>query len=61
MREIRLYGSEGGGAEYNRFFLPLSYHWRTPSSRLIRLKALRAAKNYRPAPFSWSVVPLQEA
>ncbi len=24
MREIRLYGSEGGGTETNRFFLPLS-------------------------------------
>jgi hypothetical protein len=24
MREIRLYGSEGGGAEFNRLFLPLS-------------------------------------
>ena len=24
MREIRLYGSEGGGAEINRLFLPLS-------------------------------------
>ena len=24
MREIRLYGSEGGGIEANRFFLPLS-------------------------------------
>jgi hypothetical protein len=24
MREIRLYGSEGGGAETNRSFLPLS-------------------------------------
>ncbi len=23
MREIRLYGSEGGGAEINRLFLPL--------------------------------------
>jgi len=24
MREIRLYGSEGGGTETNRFLLPLS-------------------------------------
>ena len=28
MREIRLYGSEGGGAEFNRLFLPLSMIWR---------------------------------
>ena len=28
MREIRLYGSEGGGAEFNRLFLPLSSPWR---------------------------------
>ena len=28
MREIRLYGSEGGGAEFNRLFLPLSNPWR---------------------------------
>ena len=28
MREIRLYGSEGGGVETNRSFLPLS--WDTP-------------------------------
>ena len=26
MREIRLHGSEGGGAETNRSFLPLSRH-----------------------------------
>jgi len=25
MREIRLYGSEGGGVETNRSFLPLSW------------------------------------
>jgi hypothetical protein len=24
VREIRLHGSEGGGAEFNRLFLPLS-------------------------------------
>ena len=27
MRENRLYGSEGGGAEFNRPCLPLSMRW----------------------------------
>jgi len=27
MREIRQSGSEGGGNEINRSFLPLSYRW----------------------------------
>jgi hypothetical protein len=42
VREIRLHGSEGGGTEINRFFLPLSktpvarIRWRTPAFRLFQ-------------------------
>jgi len=31
MREIRTYGSEGGGAQANAPFLPLSHQWHQPS------------------------------
>jgi hypothetical protein len=33
MREIRLSGSEGGGTEFNRFSLPLSFSTCRPKGR----------------------------
>ena len=37
MREIRLHGSEGGAAETNRSFLPLSLGWRHVNSATSKL------------------------
>jgi len=40
MREIRLYGSEGGGAEINRSFLPLSPARSVPPVHLAQHQSL---------------------
>ncbi len=40
MRETRLSGSEGGGTEYNRFSLPLSF-WQS----VLKKRILRSAQN----------------
>jgi hypothetical protein len=45
VREIRLHGSEGGGTEINRFFLPLS---KNPVARIRwRTQWMRGSRNNR--------------
>jgi hypothetical protein len=49
MREIRLYGSEGGAAELNRPSLPLSIHYpSTPRLALQRVSQLYFSQRFWP-------------
>jgi hypothetical protein len=60
MREIRLYGSEGGGAETNRSFLPLSVRFgqslafRGERIRLSIRAYGRGVWVRRPGPLAWA-------
>ena len=53
MREIRLHGSEGGGADINRSFLPLSC-WRRETwfARNVPLAPVFPPHAPRPTPFA---------
>ena len=55
MREIRLYGSEGGAAQLNAPSLPLSSSGTSLVSGL-RLSAVRAAPRPRPFTVLWALL-----